>query len=97
MLSPSYDQHKKCLNRFAKKTSEKIKDYSTRINMAFSTCSGFMDFIFHIGYQGFLLPVWFRKFFAKTDMHRAWLSGYYGGGIIGVLERYKHNSGLIKY
>jgi len=79
------------------KISKTINGYSTRINTAFSTCSGFMDFMFHIGYQGISLPIWFRKFFAKTKMHRAWFSGFYGGGIVGVLERYKPNSGFIKY
>lgn len=45
--------------------------------------------MFHLGYQRFALPIWFRKLFAKTAIHREWLSGFYGGGIIGVLERHK--------
>jgi hypothetical protein len=72
----------------------RVKDLIQRVKTAFSTCSGFLDFIFHIGYQGFLLPAWFRKLFAKTEIHRAWLSGYYGGGIVGVIERSKDNSEL---
>ena len=72
-------------------------NFLIRIKTAFSTCSGFMDFMFHIGYQGFLLPIWFRKLFAKTEIHRSWLSGFYGGGVVGVLERHKITSGLIKH
>lgn len=64
----------------------------SKLKVAYSTCTGLMDFVFHIGYQGFLLPVWFRKLFAKTAIHKAWLSGFYGGGIMGVLERQKDTS-----
>lgn len=69
----------------------------SKLKMAFSTCTGGMGFLFHFGYQGLQLPVWFRRVFAKTAMHKAWLSGFYGGGIMGVLERHKDTSELINY
>jgi hypothetical protein len=59
----------------------------SKLKTAYATSSGLLDLFFHIGYQGILLPVFFRKIFAKTSIHKAWLSGFYGGGILGVLDR----------
>ena len=59
-----------------------------RLQQAFSVLSNLDTFIFHLGYQKFCLPKWFRRKIAKTSMHQAWLSGYYGGGIWSVLERH---------
>ncbi len=58
-----------------------------KIKLAYSTCNGGLDFVFHLGYQGIVLPVWFRKVLARSKIHRAWHSGFYGGGILGVIER----------
>jgi hypothetical protein len=60
-----------------------------RLKMAFFTSSGFLGFVFHLGYQNFVLPRWCRKSFPKSDIHKTWFSGYYGGGITSVLERAK--------
>jgi hypothetical protein len=59
----------------------------SKLKLIYSTSSGFLDVFFHIGYQGLLLPLWFRRLFAKTGMHKHWFAGYYGGGILGVLDR----------
>lgn len=58
-----------------------------RFKLAFSTSKGVTEFAFHLGYQQFCLPKMLRRLLVKTRLHRAWHSGYYGGGILGVLER----------
>lgn len=63
--------------------------FAAKIRLAYSTSTGPKDFVFHIGYQGIELPKWLRCLVAKSEYHRAWFSGYYGGGILGVLERVK--------
>jgi hypothetical protein len=45
------------------------------------------DFAFHLGYQQFYIPKCIRKLLAKSEYHRAWHSGFYGGGILSVMER----------
>jgi len=70
----------------------------SEVKMAFSTSTTFVDFVFHLGYQQIMFPTWLRKLFAKSILHKAWLSGFYGGGILGVLEREKFNEDeSIKY
>jgi hypothetical protein len=69
----------------------------SKFKMAYSTSTGFMGFIFHTGYQGLLMPVWFRKLFARTAIHKTWLSGFYGGGVMKVLERHKDTSEQLNY
>ena len=46
------------------------------------------DFIFFLGYQGVLIPRSIRRMFAKSNIHKAWLAGFYGGGILSVMDRY---------
>ena len=46
------------------------------------------EFFFHIGYQQIRLPTWFRKLIAGSKWHRAWHSGFFGGGILSIEERY---------
>ena len=66
--------------------SRKIR---TAIFRAISTCNGPTDFVFHLGYQGMEIPRPLRRLLAKSSFHQAWLSGFYGGGICKVLERYE--------
>lgn len=68
-----------------------------KIKAAYTTCNGFMSFVFHLGYQGFSLPLWSRKVFAKTVIHKAWFSGFYGRGIMKVFDRHNDTSELINY
>jgi hypothetical protein len=58
-----------------------------RFQLAFSTSKGVTEFAFHLGYQQFCVPKILRRLLAKTVLHRAWHSGYHGGGILGVLDR----------
>ena len=57
-----------------------------RFAMAFNTSRGFYDLIFHLGYQGFIAPRWARKLFAKSQIHRAWFSGFTGLGILSIAD-----------
>lgn len=79
------------------KTKAKLLVRNTRSTMnklqtAFRTCHGIVDFVFHCGYQGLTLPKWFRKVIAKQEVHKAWVSGFYGGGILSVLERHANKN-----
>lgn len=47
---------------------------------AYRTSTGIYDFVFHLGYQGIIVPKMIRRLFVKTELHRAWLSGYTGIG-----------------
>lgn len=58
-----------------------------RLVMAYNTVGNVADFFFHLGCQGFVLPRWFKNVMVKTVYHRAWHSGYYGGGILNVIQR----------
>jgi hypothetical protein len=62
-----------------------------KLRVAYFTSTGFLDFVFHIGYQGLTLLIWLRRLFARTRLHKSWLSGFYGGGIIGIEERQQNN------
>lgn len=31
-----------------------------------------------LGYERRILPRWIRKLFARSELHKAWLSGYHG-------------------
>lgn len=53
---------------------------------ACKTSSGFLDFAFHVGYQGFVFPRSIRRLFAKSAIHRAWFSGFTGLGILSITE-----------
>lgn len=64
------------------------------IQLAWKTASGFHDFFFHLGYQQLILPRWFRKLVTRSELHKAWLSGYTGAGICKVLEREAENQRL---
>lgn len=57
-----------------------------RLLVAYKTSGGFYDFVFHLGYQQFVFPRWFRKLVARSELHRAWFSGFTGLGILSVLE-----------
>ncbi len=46
-----------------------------------------IDLAFHLGYQGIELPKTLRRYNARNEFHLAWLSGFYGGAILKVLER----------
>lgn len=48
--------------------------------------------IYIFGYKGWLPQKWLRRLFAKSDIHRAWLTGYMGffvesGKHCGVTDR----------
>jgi len=58
-----------------------------RLRLALQHRSSLLEFIFHLGYQGFVPPRLVRKAIARTTWHRAWQSGYTGAGILSVLER----------
>lgn len=45
------------------------------------------EFAFQLGYVGFQAPKLLRKIGAKSRFHASWLSGYYGGGICGIMDR----------
>jgi hypothetical protein len=60
-----------------------------KLSSAYSTSQNFLGFVFMLGYQGFILPKWFRKTFPKSKIHRDWFSGYTGSGILKILERTK--------
>lgn len=56
------------------------------LKMDFNVSNSLLDLFFHLEYQQILLPVWFRKINANYQHHKAWLSGFYGGGILSILE-----------
>lgn len=60
-----------------------------RLNCAFNTSHNLTEFFFHVGYQGFSLPKSLRSLFAKSKWHRAWHSGFFGGGILSIIERHE--------
>ncbi len=49
-----------------------------RLTLAFRQAVNFNDVFFHLGYQHFCLPRWFRRLVARTTLHRVWISGYHG-------------------
>lgn len=63
----------------------------SRIKCAFNTANNTTEFIFHLGYQGLAFPRSVRKVVAKSKWHQAWHSGYFGGGILSILERHQIN------
>lgn len=69
-----------------KTTSNAYKPNYNRLLIALNTSSGFYDFVFHLGYQQFVVPRWLRKFLAKTKLHRSWFSGFTGLGILSIIE-----------
>lgn len=76
------------LKRKANLFVRNVRSTTNKLQMAFNTCHGVVDFVFHCGYQGLCLPIWFRKAIGKQKIHKAWVSGFYGGGILSILERY---------
>lgn len=46
------------------------------------------EFFFFVGYDQIVPPRIFRKIFARTECHRAWLSGYTGAWLASVSVRY---------
>lgn len=54
--------------------------------MAKRTACSVPDFFFHLGYQQFTLPRMVRRLFARTELHRAWLSGYTGLWCCSIVE-----------
>jgi hypothetical protein len=60
-----------------------------QVKTAFKTSRSIKQFIFLLGYQQILFPRSLRKLVAKSSYHHAWHSGYYGGGILGILERFQ--------
>lgn len=46
----------------------------------------FEKFVFHLGYQGWQVPRLVRKIFARSGLHRAWLSGFTGLGVLSIDE-----------
>lgn len=60
----------------------------TRFRLALQHRRSAQEFMFHLGYQGFVPPRILRKLFARSSWHRAWQSGYTGAGILSVLERH---------
>jgi len=67
------------------KNIDRKKKYD-RLLVALNTSNDPYSFIFHLGYQGFLLPRCLRRMIAKTRAHRAWLSGFTGLGVLSILE-----------
>ena len=63
-----------------------IKPKHNRFLMAYNTSSGFYDLVFHLGYQGCVMPRVARKVLAKPRLHRAWFSGFTGLGILSIVE-----------
>lgn len=59
-----------------------------RISCVFQTSDSFHEYVFHVGYQHFELPRWFRRLIAGTECHRAWYLGFSGAGIMNVSERW---------
>lgn len=57
------------------------------LKLAVKTAQSPLDFAFHLGYQQFVLPRWFRRLFARQSVHKAWLNGYHGWWIGKVGER----------
>jgi hypothetical protein len=58
------------------------------LKMAANTSRSFFEFIFMLGYQQREFPRWFRRLVGRTELHRAWLSGYTGAGLVDVDERW---------
>jgi hypothetical protein len=46
-------------------------------------------FFFFLGYKQVELPRLFRKLIARTEIHKAWLSGITGAWLYSVLDREK--------
>lgn len=44
------------------------------------------ELVFHLGYQGWVAPRAVRKAIARSSIHRAWLSGFTGLGILSISE-----------
>ncbi|MAI65166.1 MAG: hypothetical protein CL600_09870 [Alteromonas sp.] len=59
-----------------------------RMKLALTMSRNCTEFFFHIGYQQIRLPTWFRTLIARSKCHRAWHSGFFGGGILSIEERY---------
>lgn len=57
------------------------------LKQCFSCANNLYDFCFHLGYHGLKIPKFLRRFAAKSKYHKAWLSGYSGAGIAGIIER----------
>jgi hypothetical protein len=65
-----------------------MKYWLQRLKTAITTSKGNpLHFVFHLGYQGFVIPRSVRWAFRKTEWHRAWFVGYTGLFIGAVLER----------
>lgn len=56
------------------------------IRQALQHRSSIDEFTFHMGYQGVYFPRLIRRVFARTKLHRSWLSGYTGLGILSIIE-----------
>lgn len=60
----------------------------TRLKLAFQGADSVPCFMFFLGYQQFAVARYVRKLIARSEWHRAWLSGYTGAGIMDVIERF---------
>jgi len=57
------------------------------LRLALRTAQSPLDFVFHLGYQQFVFPRWFRRVFAKGRVHRAWMDGYHGWWLGKIVDR----------
>ena len=66
---------------------------------AISCTRSLPELFFQLGYFGTCLPRSFRKMISGTKCHRYWISGFYGGGIVGAVERsyWDQNKKPVKY
>jgi hypothetical protein len=64
-----------------------VQNCPSRLRLALQHTRSVGEFVFHLGYQQFYPPRFLRRMFARSTLHRAWLSGYTGAGILTVLER----------
>ena len=63
------------------------RELSKKIKQSFECAHNFSEFIFQLGYSGVELPRSVRCILAKTSIHQQWMSGFYGGGILKILDR----------
>ena len=57
------------------------------LKQCFSCANNLYGLFFHLGYHGCKVPRLLRRLAAKSKYHKAWLSGYSGAGIAGIIER----------
>ena len=64
-----------------------LRNRFDHIKLAIRTAVSVPDFFFHLGYQQIVIPRVVRRLIARTELHRAWLSGFYGLWLCPVHKR----------